>query len=92
MWVEQWLPQLFFKKLGFDLEKIDCCVHGASRWAVKERRLGGVGALEEPRIDCAIFAFSHSQCGPRASSLMMGFAWKRSLGKELFEEVVPTLT
>lgn len=56
LWVEQWLQQLFFRwRLGFvlTLRRVNCCVHGASRWAVKERRLGGVGAL-----DYAIFAFS----------------------------------
>lgn len=48
--VEQWLQQLFFKKgLGFGLTlgRVDCCVRGASRWAVKERRLGEFGALGE---------------------------------------------
>ena len=38
---------LFKKEFGFvlTLRSVDCCVHGASRWAVKEGRLGGVGAL-----------------------------------------------
>lgn len=49
LWVEQWPQQLFFKGLGFvlTLRSVDCCVHGASRWAVKEGRLGGVGAAGE---------------------------------------------
>lgn len=40
---------LLSKEFGFvlTLRSVDCCVHGASRWAVKEGRLGGVGALGE---------------------------------------------
>lgn len=52
---------VFKWRLGFvlTLRRVDCCVPGASRWAVKERRLGGVGAL-----DYAIFAFSGVSVAP----------------------------
>lgn len=48
--LKQWQLQLFFEKgLGFALTlgNVDSCVYGASRWAVKEDSLGGIGALGE---------------------------------------------
>lgn len=65
---------LLFKEFGFvlTLRSVDCCVLGASRWAVKEGRLGRVGALGE-LLGCASFALSLGPCGPRDSSTVMEF-------------------
>lgn len=68
---------------------MDCCVHGASRWAVKERRRGGVRALGEWRLECVIFAFSFSQLWPQGQQFNDGVAWERTLGKELTKKLVP---
>lgn len=49
LWVETMAAAVFFKReLSFvlTLESVDSCVHGASRWAVKEENLG-VGAFGE---------------------------------------------
>lgn len=70
---------LFFKKgcgLVLTLKRENCCVHGASRWAVKEWRVScwdrGPGRM---MTWLSVFAFNLSLCGPRDSSTVVGFGW-----------------
>lgn len=71
---------------------MDCCVHGASRWAVKEGRIGGVGAVGKGCLSCAVFAFSLSLCGSGDSSALMRFGWGKESeeGTSAIRELVPT--